>query len=299
MANVVLVTGASGFLGRVVVERLLAQEHEVVGLDPDPPVAAIHHVVEDLSGADRLREILAAERVTHIIHAGGVSGPMVLADRPAQIIAINVMGSLNLLQAAIVTGTKTFVYCSSVSAVGEYYEEAPIGEDYPLRPTNPYGASKAAVEMVLRGLWGRLPLDLCSLRFTGIYGPGRRTPFVIDDLVEAALRGHPVRVPAATDWPYIYVDDAADAAVAACFCEQRRQLAYFIAYPEQVSLADLAAAAAAAGCPVRLEIDDGNPASARGPLDISAAQRDFGFSPEVDHREGIRRVVAARRTMPA
>ena len=300
MTGAVLVTGASGFLGCAVVERLQARGINVVGLDPAPPhVATIVHINDDLSDADRLQQLLAAERFTHIIHTGGVSGPMVLADRPEQLIAINVMGSLNLLQAAIVTGVKTFVYCSSVSAVGEYYEDMPIGDDYPLRPTNAYGASKAAVDMVLRGLWRRVPLDLCSLRFTGIYGPGRRTQFVIDDIVDAAVKEHPVRVSAATDWPYIYVDDAADAAVAACFSERRKKLYYFIAYPEQVSLADLATATSLAGRPVRLEIDNTNPPLARGPLDITPAQRDFAFAPKIDHREGIRRMLVARAVTAA
>ncbi len=295
MTGAVLVTGASGFLGCAVVERLLALGYDVVGLDPAPSrVTTIRHVNDDLSHAGRLRELLAAERFTHIIHTGGASGPMVLVDRPEHLIAINVMGSLNLLQAAIISGVNAFVYCSSVSAVGEYYEDTPIGDDYPLRPTNTYGASKAAVDMVLRGLWRRVPLDLCSLRFTGIYGPGRRTQFVIDDIVDAAVKGHPVRVPAASDWPYIYVDDAADAAIAACFSKHREQLTYFIAYPEQVSLADLATATSLAGRPVRLEIDSTNPPLARGPLDITPAQRDFGFSPKIDHREGIRRMLVAR-----
>jgi nucleoside-diphosphate-sugar epimerase len=295
MTGTVLVTGASGFLGCAVVERLLAFGYDIVGLDPAPPhVATIRHINDDLSDANRLRELLATERFTHIIHTGGASGPMVLADRPEQLIAINVMGSLNLLQAANITGVKAFVYCSSVSAIGEYYEDTPIGDDYPLRPTNTYGASKAAVDMVLRGLWRRVALDLCSLRFTGIYGPGRRTQFVIDDIVDAAIKGNPVRVPAVTNWPYIYIDDAADAAIAACFSEHRKQLTYFIAYPEQVSLADLATVTALADRPVQLEIDNTNPPVARGPLDITPAQRDFGFSPKIDHREGIRRMLVAR-----
>ena len=73
--------------------------------------------------------------------------------------------------------------CSSVSALGNFYENEPVGEDYPLRPTSIYGASKAAVDLVLRGLWGKVPLDLCSLRFTVIYGPGRETVFTVEKIV--------------------------------------------------------------------------------------------------------------------
>jgi len=84
-----------------------------------------------------------------------VSGPMVLADDPAAVIEINVTGGMNLLYAAMAGGVATFVYCSSVAAIGNYYEAEPIGEDYPMRPTSTYGCSKAAMDYVLRGLWRR------------------------------------------------------------------------------------------------------------------------------------------------
>ena len=296
MPAVVLLTGASGFLGRAIAPRLAAAGHRVIGLDPMPaPDPALRHVVDDLGDRARLSALLAAEQVTHIIHAGGVSGPMVLPDAPERVMDINVGRTLNLLQAALATGVGTFVYCSSVSAVGDFYQDQPIGEDFPLRPTSPYGGSKAAVEMVLRGLWRKAPLDLCVLRFTTIYGPGRQTQCAVDDIVAAALAGRDAHVEPATDWPYVYVDDAAQATVAAAFCTTRRQLVYYIAYPEQVAFAQIAAAAARPDEPVRLVIDETGPRAARGPLDIAPARRDFGFAPRVDHHEGIRRMVAAAR----
>jgi UDP-glucuronate 4-epimerase len=289
MSNV-LITGASGFLGSAAMSRVLEVGHHAIGLDPAPACdTARRHVVDDLSDRRHLAELLRAENVTHVIHCGGISGPMVLADDPARVMDINVAGSLNLLQASLKSGVKTFVYCSSVSAVGDFYERDPISDDFPLRPASAYGCSKAAMDMVLRGLWRRVPLDLCSLRFTGIYGPGRRTRFVVDDIVAAAVRDKPASVEPTTDWPYIYIDDAANAAVSACFSERRHQLFYFVAYPEQVTLQDLAAAAGGA----KLVLDDRVPRASRGPLDIGPAQRDFGFAPKVDHREGIRRMVEA------
>ena len=250
-------------------------------------------MIDDLSDRDRLRSLLERERVTHIIHAGGVSGPMVMADDPAGVITINVTGSMNLLYAAMDCGVRTFVYCSSVAAIGEFYEPAPIGEDYPMRPASAYGCSKAAMDYVLRGLWRKVPLDICSLRLTAVYGPGRQTEFNVDTIVRAALAGQPARIDPLSDWPYVYVDDAADACIAACFSNTRKQLAYFVAHPERVTPDDIAAACAAAGRPVTLEIDTSKPKSSRGLVDTEAAARDFGFRAQVGHREGIRRMIAA------
>ena len=288
-----LVTGSSGFVGRVIVSRLMAAGRKAVGLDPRP--SATTQVIDDLSGRARLRELIAREHVTHIIHAGGVSGPMVLPDDPAGIIAINVTGSMNLLYEAMAGGVRSFVYCSSVAAIGNYYEREPIGEDYPMRPASTYGCSKAAMDYVLRGLWKKVPLDICSLRLTAVYGPGRQTEFNIDTIVRAALAGKPARIDPLTDWPYVYVDDAADAAIAACFSDRREQLAYFVAHPERVAPDDIAAACAAAGRPVRLDIDMSKPKAARWPVDVEAAARDFGFRAQVGHRDGIRRMIEAAR----
>jgi len=288
-----LVTGASGFLGQAMVPRLKAAGHRVIGLDLQP--APTTDIIDDLADSARLGALIARERITHIIHAGGVSGPMVLPDQPARVMAINVMGSLNLIQAAIAGGVRTLVYCSSVSALGDYYETEPVGDDYPLRPNTTYGCSKAAVDMVLRGLWRRVPLDLCSLRFTAVYGPGRKTQFIVDKVVAAALAGKPAELEPLTDWPYIYIDDAADAALAACFSPDRKQLYYYIAHPDRVTPDDLAAAATAAGYPVRIAFDTTRPPVARGPVDTAPALRDFGFRAKVDHRDGIRRMIEAAK----
>ncbi len=291
--DVTLVTGASGFLGHAVMKLLAQNAHRAIGLDPQP--SSTTQIRDDLSDHQKLNELLVREKVTRIIHAGGVSGPMVMADDPLGIFSINVVGSLNLLRAAMETGVKSFVYCSSVSALGNFYENTPVGEDYPLRPTSAYGASKAAMDIVLRGLWGKVPLDLCSLRFTAIYGPGRQTISTVEKIIGAALAGDVARIGPMTDWPYIYIDDAAQAAVSACFSANRKQLSYFIAHPEKVTPDDIAAAATTAGKPVRLEIDASKPVAARGPVDTEAAARDFGFRAKVGYREGVRRLIEAAR----
>lgn len=286
-----LVTGSSGFVGRMVMRRLAEAGRNAIGLDPRGGPDT--RVQDDLSDRARLADLIRRERISHIIHAGGVSGPMVMADDAAGVIAINVVGSLNLLYAALEAGVKTFVYCSSLAAIGNFYEAEPIGEDFPMRPSSTYGCSKAAMDFVLRGLWRRVPLDLCSLRLTAVYGPGRETVFNVDTIVRAALAGEVAQIEPLTDWPYICVDDAADAAIAACFAKTRKQLAYFVAHPQRVAPDDIAAACAAAGKPVRLAVDATKPKGARGPVDVAAAARDFGFRAQVNLREGVSRMIAA------
>ena len=289
--SVTLVTGSSGFVGRAIMPRLAAAGRKAIGLDPRP--SATTRVIDDLSDRTRLRDLIVREKITNIIHAGGISGPMVMTDDPAGIIAINVTGSMNLLYEAMAGGVTTFIYCSSLAAVGNFDEKAPIGEDYPLRPGSTYGCSKAAMDYVLRGLFKRVPLDICSLRLTAVYGPGRETEFTVDTIVKAALARKPARIDPLTDWPYIYVDDAADAAIAACFSGTRKQLSYYVVHPERVTPDDIAAACGVAGRPVTLDVNTSTPPQSRGVVDHEAAARDFGFRAKIGHREGIRRMIEA------
>ena len=291
----ILVTGSSGFLGAAVAARLTEAGHDVLGLDPAPPdpTARHRHLAEDLSDPARLDALLMEFRPDVVIHAGGVSGPMVLADQPQRVMAINVRGSLNLLDASLAARVGRFVFCSSISAIGEFVE-GPLPDDPPMRPNTAYGASKAAFDQVLGGLHGRCPMEMVSLRFTAIYGPGRRTAMPIGDVVAAAIAGQPVRVPQQPPWPYIFVDDAAEATIAAALCPaQARQLHYNIAHPELVSLTDVAAALRDAGLRVEMTEDAALHGVARGPMDVHAAERDFGFRAQVDHRHGIARMIAA------
>ena len=246
-----------------------------------------------MSDRDRLKALIAREKITHIIHAGGVSGPMVMADDPAGVLAINVTGSMNLLYEAMAGGVTAFVYCSSVAAIGNFYEPEPIGEDYPMRPTSTYGCSKAAMDYVLRGLWKKVPLDLCSLRLTAVYGPGRQTEFNVDTIVRAALAGTDAQLDPLTDWPYIYVDDAADAAIAACFSASASSLPISLRIPNALRRTTSRRLARPRASRSGSRIDTSKPPAARGPVDVEAAARDFGFRAQIGHREGIRRMIEA------
>ena len=95
--SVTLVTGASGFLGKAVMKLLAENSKRAIGLDPRPSLTT--QVVDTLSDRPKLKALLAAEKITHIIHAGGVSGPMrnVL---PGRNVVVNVKSSNHVVQHA-------------------------------------------------------------------------------------------------------------------------------------------------------------------------------------------------------
>src|SRR4029079_6479370 len=117
----------------------------------------------------------------------------------------------------------------------------------------------------------------------------------VEEIVGAALAGRAARIAPMADRPYGHIHAAARAAVQACYAKGRMQLSSSIAHPEKVTPDDIAAAAAAAGKPVRIEVDGSRPKAGRVPRSMDPPARDFGFRAQVGHREGVRRLIEAAR----
>ena len=153
---------------------------------------------------------------------------MVLADDPAEVIAINVLGEP---QPSLCCAGKRrrnlrlLLIGGSASAISTKTNRST--NNIPCARTTRYSASKAAMEMVLRGLWGKVPIDLCSLRFTVIYGPGRETTFTVEEIVRAALAGKSARIATDDRLASMSTSTMPRAAVEACFSKSRKQLQLF------------------------------------------------------------------------
>jgi len=280
----VLVTGSSGFLGGAVASRLAKQGIRTVGLDPVPLSGSmVETIVDDLGDRQRIARHLTAHRITHVIHCGGISSPR-LASAEA-IMVQNVAASLNLFLACRDVGVRRCVYASSVAVLGAF--EGVATATTPPRPRNPYAFSKAAAEQMIGGLRHDRSTSFCILRFAGIYGPGRRTGILPNDLAAAAAGGRHLRIVAGGKTSYIFIDDAAQAAVSACFATHLTDQPYYIAHPERVSAADLAQAVRAVSPAFTFELHPDESAPTFGSLDTLPAQRDLLFQPQIDHRNGI------------
>ena len=115
-AEAILVTGLSGLIGGAVARRLADAGKTVVGMDRVAPVNAYFPViVHDLPDPQRWHEAIVRYGVRKVVHAGGISGPMLLQDAPARLCDINIGGLLGLLEAARIHRLERIVWFSSNS----------------------------------------------------------------------------------------------------------------------------------------------------------------------------------------
>lgn len=150
----ILLTGSSGWLGRHLAPRLRRDGHEVVGLDPMPGPDTTHRG----SIADRACVVAAMAGIEAVIHAGALHKPHVATHAKGEFLAVNVEGTLHLLEAAVAQGVDRFVLTSTTSLMvdralheGRLDRAAWITEGMSrLEPRNIYGVSKLAAEHLAR-----------------------------------------------------------------------------------------------------------------------------------------------------
>ncbi|HET6742109.1 MAG TPA: NAD-dependent epimerase/dehydratase family protein [Kribbella sp.] len=193
----VLVTGASGFIGRAVVGALRERGVAVTAVDREPPDSSwddgVHVVTGDL--AEQETCVAAFEtRPTAVVHLAALTSVLRSVDAPMQTFAQNVTITQVLLELSRGSGVDRFVLASTNAVVGDVGTST-INANLPLRPLTPYGATKAACEMLLSAYSGSYGMATAALRFTNVYGPGmsHKDSFV-PRMMRAALGGTGVRV---------------------------------------------------------------------------------------------------------
>lgn len=226
--SVCLVTGARGFVGGWLAKALLERGDTVVSFDrrrlSERPSAIgmlgieddLVQVEADLTDGEQVAQVLRDHGVDTVFHLAAETIVSTVQASPVQGFESNVRGTWTVLQAALEHGVERLVFASSDKAYGAH-EELPYREDFPLQPTAPYEASKAAADLIARSYWHSYGLPVAVTRFANIYGGGDLNfSRLIPEAVSAAIQGRPpvLRSDGSPERDFLYVEDAAAAYLA-------------------------------------------------------------------------------------
>ena len=305
----VLVTGAQGFIGSALAERLLEAGERVVALrrDADPESRFVRDGIEgrcvvalaDLADHDSLLRVLHEHEVSTVFHLGAQTIVATARRAPLSTFESNVRGTYNLLEACREHGgVERLVVASTDKAYGAH-DELPYREDFALQARYPYDVSKACTDLLARSYAETYALSVAVTRLANVYGPGDvNWSRLVPDTARALARGERpvIRSDGTPERDYLYVDDAVDVylAVARSLDDSGlRGRAWNAGWGEPVSVLDLVRRLIAlSGRPVEPDVrGEGVPPGEidRQFLDSTAIRTELGWAPKVDLDEGLRR----------
>jgi len=300
----ILITGGAGFIGSHLADALLARGDKVTVLDnlstgsrsniPDSPDLRL--VKGDVRNPGDVR--LAIRGADAVIHAAAVVSVPLSVQDPKTTWDVNVGGTVNLLEAAESAGLDAFVYISSCAVYGDS-PRAPIPESKAPDPISPYARSKLEGERACLDFWRKTGLPVVILRYFNVYGP-RQQPGeyagVMVKFTERIRSGKPPVIYGDGEQTrdFIHVSDVVRATVSAL---ERRPAG------EVINVGSGRAVTINELCGIFLEIAGRNdlkpvyapprPMEVRHSwADITKASKLLGFRPEIDIREGVRRLLA-------
>lgn len=306
-----LVTGAAGFIGSTLVDRLLAEGHDVVGIDNLSSGLAANlepALARNAPGPRRFTFVKADLQAPELIDIVAGTNPDVVFHLAAQVdlrasvadpqfdARCNVLGTINVLEACRRAGVRRVVYAASGGSRYGAPTRLPVDETAEVDPLSPYAAAKAAGEMYIRAYAGMYGIAPICLGLANVYGP-RQNPHgeagVIAIFGSRMISGRPVTVfgdgTAARD--YVYVDDVVDAFVRAGRAPLTTVGMYNIGTGRQTTVTEvhrlMAAVLDEASVPCHAAARTGELQAIA--LDATKAHRDLGWAPAVDLVEGIRR----------
>jgi UDP-glucuronate 4-epimerase len=303
-----LVTGGAGFIGSHVCERLLNSGHNVWAFDDlntfyDPQlkrrnIRDIQSLAKpfeftqgDLTDRAALDELFGSVKFDQVIHLAARAGVRPSLAEPALYQRVNVEGTVNILEAARLTGVKKITIASSSSVYG-VNSKVPFAESDPIfAAISPYAASKLACEALGHVYHHVYGMDVAMLRFFTVYGPRQRPDLAIHKFAKLIHAGKPIPVfgDGSTARDYTYVTDTVDGVIA---CTQKElgfeifnlgesqtvTLSYLIELLEK-ELGEKAI------------IDRQSPQPGDVPItfaDISKARAKLGYNPHIKIEQGIK-----------
>jgi UDP-glucuronate 4-epimerase len=227
-----LVTGAAGFIGSHLSERLLADGHRVTGLDnfdPFYPAELKRRNLEAVLSNSRFTFVEGdcarpedvqsafAQPIDAVIHLAAKAGVRPSIEDPLGYTRANIVATQVMLEACRQRGVQRFIFGSSSSVYGNN-EKVPFSEDDPVdRPISPYAATKRACELICHTYHGLYGMGVLNLRFFTVYGPRQRPDLAIRKFATLMSKGEPVPFfgDGTTERDYTWIDDILQGVLAA------------------------------------------------------------------------------------
>jgi len=307
--STVLVTGAAGFVGSHLTERLLTDGHSVVGLDNfndfyDPDIkranlggaksyAGFTMVEGDIRDEAGVDAVFDRHRPDAVVHLAAMAGVRSSIERPHLYTDVNVQGTTVLLDAAARHGTGPFVFASSSSVYGNN-AQVPFSEAHRVEnPISPYAATKRAAELLCHTFHHLHGLPVVCLRLFTVFGPRQRPDLAIAKFLRLVASGDPIPVfgDGTTSRDYTYVDDIVNGVVGALseWSLHGGFDVFNLGGSHPVTLNELIAIIEeVTGLPVRRDNRPPQPGDVqRTWADVGKAAARFGFEPSTGLREGI------------
>ncbi|RIL04870.1 MAG: epimerase [Proteobacteria bacterium] len=308
-AQRVIVTGAAGFVGSTLVDRLLAEGRDVVGLDNFDPFYAESEKRANLADALRsprfrlvagdIRDEAAvadafAGGADVAVHLAALAGVRPSLERPVAYADVNLRGTAVVAAAALRAGVARLLFASSSSVYGER-EGGPFREADPADdPISPYAATKRAGEILLRSFFRAQGLSVTCARIFTAYGPRQRPDLAIRKFATRILRGDsiPVFGDGSSLRDFTYVDDLVDGLVRAADRDLGFAVLNFGAGRTVSVQQVIDALERALGRKARIEwLPRQTGDVSRTWADTTAARDALGWTPAVPLEEGIARFV--------
>ena len=290
----ILVTGSSGLIGSYVFEKL-RDKHEVFGLDLKPSLHTT--IIGDIRDYDLVEKIVGS--IDIVIHCAAQTSVAKSVEDPLFDAENNVIGTLNLLEAARKSRRlKRFVYISSAAVYG-VPGYLPIDEDHPCRSISPYGVSKLAGEFYARIFHELYKVPTVCIRPFNVYGRGQdpRSPYsgIISRFLDRISRGLPLVI-YGDGWQtrdFIHVSDVADMIIIAIECEEAAGEVFNCGTGREVSINEFARIMLSiSGRNIEIEYSDSRPGDVRRSYaDTRKAERILGFKPKISLEEGLKELL--------
>lgn len=293
-----IVAGGAGFIGSHIVDDLHAQNHDVLVIDNlssgrrENLDARVPFIELDLLERDRLVKLFEVERPDAVIHLAAQKSVGASVEDPVRDAHENIIGSLHILEAARIAGTRKFVFASTGGALYGDTDQLPTPETHATLPESPYGISKLAIEHYLRFYKEVHGFQTVALRMANVYGP-RQDPFgeagVIAIFCRRALDHQHVTFfgDGEQTRDYTYVKDAARAFVMAV--EQSESMTVNIGTGRETSLIELTdRLEMIVARRISREFADPRPGEIRRScLNASLARETLGWQPQYSLEEGL------------